>query len=89
MPTLQESGIPGFEAYIWFGMFGIAGTLPALLVRLNVEIGRIFESAEMRDRLLAIGAEFTPNTPEQFASLIADDVPKWHKVIIDTGVRVD
>ena len=89
MPTLQESGIPGFEAYIWFGMFGLSGTPPALLARLNAEIGKILASAEMHDRLLAIGAEFTPNTPEQFASFIAEDVPKWHKVIIDTGVRVD
>ena len=90
VPTMSESGLPGFEAYLWTGILAPAGTPAAIVNQLNASLTRILETPELKDWLLQnIGGEFTPNTPGQFGAFLATDVARWQKVIRDIGVRLD
>lgn len=90
VPTMSESGLPGFEAYLWTGILAPAGTPSAIVNQLNASLTRIIETPEMKEWLLQnIGGEFMPNTPEKFGAFLATDVARWQKVITDIGVRLD
>lgn len=85
-----ESGLPGFEAYLWLGVLAPAGTPGQIVNKLNADIGRILETPPMKEWMLReLGGEFTPNTPDQFSEFLATDVARWQKVIKETGVRFD
>ena len=89
LPTLSESGVPGFESAGWFGILAPAGTPPAVLARLNTEITAVLRLPDVRDRFLAVGLEPLPGTPEQMASYMVKEAAKWAKVIKDSGAKVD
>lgn len=85
-PTLAESGYPGFEAITWIGAAAPAGLPRNIVIRLNSEIVDIMRRPEVRDRLIAQGAEPLTSTPEQFAAYIKSEIAKWAKIVRDTGI---
>jgi tripartite-type tricarboxylate transporter receptor subunit TctC len=89
IPTAAEAGLPGFELEFWIGMLAPAHTPPAIVAKVNREIGEILRTPEMRTLLLAQGAEAAPGTPDEFAAYIASEAAKMKKLIELTGMRVD
>jgi len=89
LPTVAESGLPGYEATAWFGVLAPAATPPQIIARLNAAIVKIAHAREMQDRLTAEGADAVGNTPEQFAQIIKNDIAKWAKVVKASGARAD
>jgi len=89
-PTAAEAvPLPGYEAITWLGMLAPAGTPPAIVNRLNAEIGRSLEQREVREILANNAYDPFPNTPGGFANLIQSELAKWGKVIRATGARAD
>ena len=78
LPTVQESGLPGFDATLWFGILAPAKTPAAIVARLSGDIGRVLAQAELRERFNTV--DVTPSTPEEFAELIRREIPRWRKV---------
>ncbi|MDB5810000.1 MAG: tripartite tricarboxylate transporter receptor family protein [Betaproteobacteria bacterium] len=89
VPTLDESGLQGFDSVAWNGVLAPAGTPKDIVAKLNAEINRILTQADVRERLAAQGADPVGTTPEQFGTLIQSEVRKWAKVVKDSGARVD
>jgi len=89
IPTLAESGVPGYDANAWFGVFAPTGTPAAAINRLHAEIVKIVKTPEIRDRFLALGAEPAGTTPEQFAAFFRNEVAKWAKVVKESGAQID
>jgi tripartite-type tricarboxylate transporter receptor subunit TctC len=89
IPTIAESGLPGFEATSWFGVLAPAGTPPDIVKRLNGEIDKWLQSPEAKDKLLAQGAVAAGGSPEDFAGYIRSETDKWAKVIKASGAKVD
>ena len=89
LPTVAESGLPGFEGITWFGLVAPAAVPKDVVVRLNSEVNRLLQTYDMRDKLAAQGAEAAGGTPDEFARLVQNDAAKWGKVIREAGVRVE
>lgn len=89
VPTIAEAGVRGYESNNWVGVFAPAGTPADIVSQLNSEIMRIQGAAEMKVRLETLGAEFPPNTPEQFGAFQRAEIAKWAKVIKESGARID
>jgi len=89
VPTIAESGIPGFEVSSWWGVLGPAGMPKEIVARLNGEIVKLMGSSDARDRIAALGADIVTSTPAQFADYIKVESAKWGQVIKDSGARVD
>jgi len=87
VPTVAESGFPGFEANGWLGILVPNGTPPAVIAKLNSEISKVMQSAETKKLLLAQGVEARTSTPEQFGALIKGETAKWGKIITDAGIK--
>jgi tripartite-type tricarboxylate transporter receptor subunit TctC len=87
VPTVAESGFPGFEANGWLGILVPNGTPPDIIAKLNAEIAKVMASAEMKKQLLAQGVEARSSTPEQFGTLIRSETAKWRKIIADAGIK--
>ena len=84
IPTVAESGVPGYEATIWFGVLSPAGTPQPIVARLSQEIGKALAHPRMREQFPTV--DITPSTPAAFSALIAREIPKWKKVI--DGARI-
>jgi tripartite-type tricarboxylate transporter receptor subunit TctC len=89
LPTVAESGFPGFEVIGWFGWLAPARTPNAIVERLNREIVKVLNRPEVRDRLLGMSTVPVGNTPRQFAVFIRSERDKWAKVIREAGIRID
>jgi tripartite-type tricarboxylate transporter receptor subunit TctC len=89
IPTVAEAGLPGFDVTSWYGVFGPAALPRDIVVRLNNEIGAAINSAELKERLAALGAEPSRKTPEQFARYVREEIVKWAKVVRDSGAKLD
>jgi tripartite-type tricarboxylate transporter receptor subunit TctC len=89
VPTLAESGLPGFDVSTWFGVFAPAGTPAAVVARLNETMTAALRTPEMKERLARMGAEPAPMSSQQFAALIAAELAKYEKVVKFSGARVD
>ena len=89
VPTLNESGYKGFDAVTWFGLLAPAGTPKDVVAKLNAEFNKALQQPELRKRLDEEGADPAGGTPEQFAALIKADIPRWGKVVKDSGAKVD
>ena len=89
IPTMNESGLPGYEVSAWFGLLAPAGTPRAVVDSLYTNIAAILKQPEVGKQLLDLGAEPGGNTPEAYARQIAADVEKWKKVVAATGVKAE
>ena len=89
VPTLAESGLPGYEIGSWQGVFAPAGVSTEIVKRLNTEIVRIINAPDVRQKLVDMGAEPAPNTPEEFAAMVKAEVAKWADVVRKSGAKVD
>ncbi len=89
LPTVSEAGVPGFEAITWHGVVVPAATPAPLVERLNADIVRVLRMRDLRERLESLGAEVAPGTPRDFAEYIAREIPKWAKVVKDSGARAE
>ncbi len=87
VPTIAESGVPGFDVSSWFGVLAPAGTPREAVDRLHTEIARILTAKDVKDRLAADGAEPVGNTPQEFAEFIRAELAKWGKVVKGAGIR--
>jgi tripartite-type tricarboxylate transporter receptor subunit TctC len=87
VPTLDEAGVRGFDASGWYGLVVPAGTPQAIVARLNAEVGRAMQTAELRARLDSEGALAAPGTPEEFAALIRAEIARWDTVLKRAGVQ--
>jgi tripartite-type tricarboxylate transporter receptor subunit TctC len=77
VPTFQESGVPGFDTYEWYGMFAPAGIPPATLAKLNRDIASVVRIPEVSARLNSMGCIPTTNTPQEFAAFVSSEMEKW------------
>ena len=89
LPTIAEAGVPGFEASTWHGVLVPAGTPGAIVERLNMEINRMLQLADVRERLAAMGAEVVGGSAKEFADHIQREIPKWAKVVKAIGVQLE
>ena len=89
IPTIAESGFPGFEVLTWSGVVAPAGTPPLIVERLHREIVRILQLPDVRDVFIAQGAEPVGNTPAAFAAEIKASMARWEPVIKAAGIRVE
>lgn len=89
IPTIAESGVPGYDANAWFGVFVPAGTPPEIIGRLNAEITKILKQPQVREKLLSLGGEPVGNTPGEFGDFFRNEVEKWGKVIRAGNMQID
>lgn len=87
LPTVAEAGLPGYAATGWYAVLLPAKVPTPLVARLNAEITRVLRLPSVRDRLVGLGAEPSPTTPEQAREFIAADVARWAKVVAQTGLQ--
>ena len=89
VPTVAESGFPGFEVTGWYGLLAPAGTPPEIVAKLQTEVSRMLKQPDVKELLLKDGADPVGSTPDQFAAYIRSEMDKWSKVIKQSGARVD
>ena len=89
VPTLGELGYSGFDDLTWVGFFAPAGVPADIVNKLNAELNRIFASADVKDRLGALGLESRPNTSAEFGAFLKDEVAKWAKAVKESGAKAD
>jgi tripartite-type tricarboxylate transporter receptor subunit TctC len=89
LPTVAESGLPGFDVNTWFGVFAPAATPAPIVRRLNEEIVKALRTPDMRERLARMGAEPSPTTPEQLGALVQSELKKYAEVVKRSGARPD
>ena len=87
LPTVSEAGVPGYESVIWFGIVTTAGTPPAVTQKLSHEMNRILRQPALIERFGQSAIDLTPGTPEEFGTLIRNDITKWSKVLRDAGIK--
>ena len=89
LPTVAESGLPGYEALGWFGVLAPAATPRPIVEQLSADANRVLADPDVRSRMIALGADPRGNTPEEFARFIRDDQAKWAQLMRDAGIRPD
>ncbi len=89
VPTLAESGVPGYEAIGWFGLLAPAGTPPAVVSRLAAETGVVMRQPDIREKLAAAALEPWVTTPEEFLTFIRAETAKWARVIRESGAKLE
>ncbi len=89
VPTVAESGVPGFETLAWNGLMAPANTPKPIIDKLNAEIHKALDAPDMKERLRAQGFEPSPGTPEQFGALIRSEIDRWAKVVKTSGAKVE
>ena len=88
VPTIGET-VKGFGSTPWYGVFAPAGTPKAIITQLNAEIAKALDSKDVLDKLAGVGCEPYKSTPEQFAAVVRDDLPRWAKIVKDSGATID
>ena len=89
LPTIAESGLPGFDISTWFGVFGPAGIPPAVVDKLNTAFRTALESRQIRERLAGMGAEPSPMSPQAFGDFVVAEQRKYEQVVKASGARID
>ncbi len=89
LPTVAESGVPGFEVINWYGVLAPARTPRAMVAKLHAEIVKLLQTPEIKERLAADGTDAVGSTPEEFGAYIQAEITKWGKVVKASGMRAD
>ena len=89
LPTLSETGVPGFHAVGWFGVFGVAKTPQSIVSKLNTELSALMKEPDLRDRLLAQGAEPMTGSPDDLRKYLAREIEVWGRVIREAGIKAE
>ena len=89
VPTVAASGLPGFEFYVWYGLWGPAGLPREVLDKLNAEVNRVLTSADMRERFEGQGFETQTATPAEFAKFVRDDSARSAGIIKEVGIKAE
>jgi tripartite-type tricarboxylate transporter receptor subunit TctC len=88
LPTVAESGLPGYEAVGWFGLLAPAATPKESVTKLSADVNRVLAEREVREKMLGLGADPSGDMPEEFARFIRDDQAKWSKLMKEAGIAV-
>jgi tripartite-type tricarboxylate transporter receptor subunit TctC len=89
VPTIDEAGVPGYESYIWFGLFGPKGLDPAIVERINLAVKKALELPAVRDKMVSLGNVPRYETVEQFRATVKADRAKWAEVVKASGASID
>lgn len=89
LPTLAETGVPGFHAVGWFGVFSTGRTPQPVIDKLNVALNAVMKEPDVRERLIAQGAEPLGGPPDEARKYLASEIAKWGKVIREAGIKVE
>jgi len=89
VPTVAESGLPGYEMVAWQGLLAPKGIQPALLQRIHGETVTVLQQPEIRKQLAMEGGEAVGNSPEQFAKWLKAEITKWTRIVKEAGIRAD
>ncbi len=89
VPTISESGVKGYEASGWSGVLVPAGTPPAIVRKINADIGKVLQDADLKRRFAAEGAAPTSSSEAEFAEIIKNDLVKWRNVVRSAGISAD
>ena len=89
VPTLQEAGVPGYEASVWLALLAPAGTPKEIVTKLNTEIIKAMNAPETKKALYDAGVEPTPSTPEAMSEYMIKEMDRWGKVVKDIGIRLE
>jgi tripartite-type tricarboxylate transporter receptor subunit TctC len=89
VPTIAESGVPGYEINNWYGIFVPANTPQDIIQRLNAETIKILKKPEVRAKLIAAGLEPISSTPKEFADYVRAETDKWRKIVADSGAKAE
>jgi tripartite-type tricarboxylate transporter receptor subunit TctC len=89
IPTLAESGLPGFEATSWFALLGPAGMPRDVLMRINQETAKVLAMPDVKEKLATLGLDPNPGTPEALMALMQTETTKWAKVVQESGAKPD
>jgi tripartite-type tricarboxylate transporter receptor subunit TctC len=89
VPTVSESGLPGYDVSSWYGMYSAARTPGAIITKLNAEIAAALKAPDVLERLSSLGAQPAPTSPEDFGRITRDEIKRWAKVVQESGARVD
>jgi tripartite-type tricarboxylate transporter receptor subunit TctC len=87
LPTVAESGVPGYEAVGWFGLFAPAGTPAPLVAKISNDAKFVLSEPDVKQKMLAAGAEASPMSPAQFARFVQSEMAKWTKLMKDRGIN--
>ncbi|MEY2948686.1 MAG: hypothetical protein RL084_2083 [Pseudomonadota bacterium] len=89
VPTMQEAGVPGYDATIWLALLAPAGTPPHIVNKLNTEIAKIMNTAETNKAMYEAGVEVSLSTPDALTQLMTSEMSKWGKVVKDAGIKLE
>lgn len=89
LPTVNETGLPGYDVNPWYGLFAPAGTPKDIVDKISREVVRTVQMPDVKKRFASLGADAAGNTPEQFASFIDAEIAKWDKVVKESGTKID
>jgi tripartite-type tricarboxylate transporter receptor subunit TctC len=89
LPTVAEAGVPGFDAITWHGIVVPAGTPKPVIARLNSEFNKLLQTADMRERLMALGSDIIGGEPKQLTDYMRVEIPRWAKVIRESGAKAE
>jgi tripartite-type tricarboxylate transporter receptor subunit TctC len=89
VPTLQEAGVPGYEASVWLALLAPAGTPRDIVIRLNTEIGKLMTSPDTKKALYDAGVDVSPSSPEAMSAYMLQEMERWGKVVKESGIRLE
>ena len=89
LPTVAESGVPGYEVVLWYGVLGPKGLPKSLIDRWNAEIRKATKVPDMKERLISEGFEIDDSPPSVFQAVLKRDVEKWQRVVRDAKIRAN
>jgi tripartite-type tricarboxylate transporter receptor subunit TctC len=89
VPTVAETGLPGYEVNSWYGVFAPPALSKELVARINADVVAVLGNADLKERLASLGAEPQPMTPDDFGRFVREDIAKWAKVVKESGAKVD
>ena len=89
VPTLAEAGYPDVQGASWFAMFAPAGTPPDIVAKLNAEVNKALQSAEVKERILALGATAEGGSPKVLTDLLKSEIPRWSQLVRERNIKME